>query len=119
MAAMAGALVLNIGTLSEHWIEAMLSPGRPAGGQSCSTRSVRGDALGRSSCAFLDELEIAVLRGNAAEIATLAGREAGSGASSRSARRIRAPTSPGPRRRCSGQSQRSPARPTTSRTVSA
>ena len=41
MAAMAGALVLNIGTLSEHWIEAMLLAGKAAGGRSCSTRSVR------------------------------------------------------------------------------
>ena len=45
MAAMAGALVLNIGTLSEHWIEAMLPPGRQPVARSCSTRSVRGDAL--------------------------------------------------------------------------
>src|SRR5499426_1457473 len=27
MAALAGALVLNIGTLSEHWVEAMLAAG--------------------------------------------------------------------------------------------
>src|SRR5688500_19511470 len=31
MAALAGALVLNIGTLSERWIEAMLLAGRAAG----------------------------------------------------------------------------------------
>ena len=41
MAAMAGALVLNIGTLSEHWIEAMLLAGRQPAAPSCSTRSVR------------------------------------------------------------------------------
>jgi hydroxyethylthiazole kinase len=32
MASIAGALVLNIGTLSEHWIEAMLLAGRAAAG---------------------------------------------------------------------------------------
>ena len=30
MAALAGALVLNIGTLSAHWVEAMLVAGRAA-----------------------------------------------------------------------------------------
>src|SRR5881396_3588778 len=30
MASLAGALVLNIGTLSEHWIEAMVLAGRAA-----------------------------------------------------------------------------------------
>src|SRR2546425_6783356 len=32
MAAAAGALVLNIGTLSDHWVEAMLLAGRAANG---------------------------------------------------------------------------------------
>ena len=32
MVRLAGALVLNIGTLSEHWIESMLLAGRVAGG---------------------------------------------------------------------------------------
>jgi hydroxyethylthiazole kinase len=81
MAAAAGALVLNIGTLSDHWIEAMLAAGAaanragvpvvldPVGAGATRYRSETADRL-------LDVLEIAVVRGNAAEIATLAGREA-------------------------------------------
>jgi hydroxyethylthiazole kinase len=81
MAAAAGALVLNIGTLSEHWIEAMLLAGRAANGAGVP---VVLDPVGAGATRYrtatarrlLDELEIAVVRGNAAEIATLAGREA-------------------------------------------
>ncbi len=78
MAAAAGALVLNIGTLSEHWIEAMLLAGKatrgpivldPVGAGATSYRT-------RTAKRLLDELRVAVVRGNAAEIATLAGREA-------------------------------------------
>jgi hydroxyethylthiazole kinase len=81
MAAVAGALVLNIGTLSEHWVEAMLLAGRaanaasvpivldPVGAGATRYRTVTAQRL-------LDRLDIAVVRGNAAEIATLAGREA-------------------------------------------
>jgi hydroxyethylthiazole kinase len=81
MAASAGALVLNIGTLSEHWIEAMLLAGRAANGAGVP---IVLDPVGAGATRYrtataqrlLDELEIAVVRGNAAEIATLAGREA-------------------------------------------
>ena len=78
MAAMAGALVLNIGTLSEHWIEAMLLAGKAAGGPIVLDPVGAGATRFRTETAnrLLDELEIAVVRGNAAEIATLAGREA-------------------------------------------
>jgi hydroxyethylthiazole kinase len=78
MAAMAGALVLNIGTLSEHWIEAMLLAGKAAGGPIVLDPVGAGATRYRTETAkrLLDELEIAVVRGNAAEIATLAGREA-------------------------------------------
>ena len=81
MAAVAGALVLNIGTLSEHWIDAMLLAGRaanktgapivldPVGAGATSYRTETAQRL-------LAELEIAVVRGNSAEIATLAGRQA-------------------------------------------
>jgi hydroxyethylthiazole kinase len=81
MAAASGALVLNIGTLSDHWIEAMLLAGAaanragvpivldPVGAGATSYRTTTAHHL-------LTELEIAVVRGNAAEIATLAGREA-------------------------------------------
>jgi hydroxyethylthiazole kinase len=78
MAAAAGALVLNIGTLSEHWIEAMLLAGKAATGPivldpvGAGATRYRTDTVKR----LLDELPITVVRGNAAEIATLAGREA-------------------------------------------
>ncbi|MDQ2984606.1 MAG: hydroxyethylthiazole kinase [Actinomycetota bacterium] len=81
MAAIAGALVLNIGTLSEHWIEAMLLAGKAA---NQAAVPVVLDPVGVGATRYrtetaqrlLDQLEISVLRGNAAEIATLAGREA-------------------------------------------
>ncbi|HEV2903010.1 MAG TPA: hydroxyethylthiazole kinase [Gaiellaceae bacterium] len=78
MAAAAAALVLNIGTLSEHWIEAMLLAGKAAGGPivldpvGAGATSYRTDTARR----LLEELEITVVRGNAAEVATLAGRDA-------------------------------------------
>jgi hydroxyethylthiazole kinase len=78
MAAAAGALVLNIGTLSEHWVEAMLLAGRAAGGPIVLDPVGAGATRYRTETAkrLLDELDIAVVRGNAAEIATLAGRDA-------------------------------------------
>jgi hydroxyethylthiazole kinase len=78
MAAAAGALVLNIGTLSEHWIEAMLLAGKAAQGPIVLDPVGAGATRYRTETAkrLLDELPIAGVRGNAAEIATLAGREA-------------------------------------------
>jgi hydroxyethylthiazole kinase len=78
MASAAGALVLNIGTLSAHWVEAMLLAGKAAGGPIVLDPVGAGATRYRTETAkrLLDELEVAVLRGNAAEIATLAGREA-------------------------------------------
>jgi hydroxyethylthiazole kinase len=78
MAAVAGALVLNIGTLSEHWVEAMLLAGRSANGPIVLDPVGAGATRYRSETAkrLLDELDIAVVRGNAAELATLAGRDA-------------------------------------------
>jgi hydroxyethylthiazole kinase len=81
LAAVAGALVLNIGTLSDHWIQGMLLAGAAANraGVPVVLDPVGAGATRyRTSTArrLLDELEIAVVRGNAAEIATLAGREA-------------------------------------------
>src|ERR671915_958031 len=78
MASTAGALVLNIGTLSEHWVEAMLLAGR------ATTAPIVLDPVGAGATSYrtdtakrlLDELPVAVVRGNRAEIATLAGREA-------------------------------------------
>jgi hydroxyethylthiazole kinase len=78
MASAAGALVLNIGTLSEHWIQAMILAGKAAGGPIVLDPVGAGATRYRTDTAkrLLDELDIAVVRGNAAEIATLAGREA-------------------------------------------
>ena len=81
MVCLAGALVLNIGTLSERWIDAMLLAGRAA--------SERGtpivlDPVGAGATRYrteaakrlLDELAVTVVRGNEGEVATLAGAEA-------------------------------------------
>ena len=81
MVGLASALVLNIGTLSEHWIEAMLLAGRAA--------SARGipvvlDPVGAGATAYrtdtarriLGEVGVTVLRGNAGEVATLVGADA-------------------------------------------
>src|SRR5690349_7302241 len=81
MAPLAGALVLNIGTLSPPWVEAMISAGRAANGAGVP---IVVDPVGAGATRYrtdtarrlLDELEVAVVRGNQAEIATLAGREA-------------------------------------------
>jgi hydroxyethylthiazole kinase len=78
MAAAAGALVLNIGTLSEDWVGAMLLAGKAAAGPIVLDPVGAGATRYRTETAkrLLDELDIAVVRGNAAEIATLAGRDA-------------------------------------------
>jgi hydroxyethylthiazole kinase len=78
MAAGAGALVLNIGTLDEHWVDAMLLAGKAANGPIVLDPVGAGATRYRTETAkrLLDELDIAVVRGNAAEIATLAGRDA-------------------------------------------
>jgi hydroxyethylthiazole kinase len=78
MAANAGALVLNIGTLSEHWIEAMLLAGRAATGPIVLDPVGAGATRYRTETAkrLLAELDVTVVRGNAAEIATLAGHAA-------------------------------------------
>jgi hydroxyethylthiazole kinase len=81
MAAAASALVLNIGTLSDDWVEAMLLAGRaanragvpvvvdPVGAGATSYRT-------ETSRRLLADLDVAVVRGNSAEIATLAGQAA-------------------------------------------
>jgi hydroxyethylthiazole kinase len=81
MVGLASALVLNIGTLSPHWVEAMLLAGRAANRRGVP---IVLDPVGAGATRYrtdtakrlLDELEIAVLRGNAGEIATLVGIEA-------------------------------------------
>jgi hydroxyethylthiazole kinase len=81
MVGLAGALVLNIGTLSEPWIDAMLIAGRAARNRGVP---VVLDPVGAGATAYrtetakrlLDELDLTVLRGNAGEVATLVGVEA-------------------------------------------
>jgi hydroxyethylthiazole kinase len=80
MVSMAGALVLNPGTLSPEWVEAMLIAGRkanelgipivldPVGAGATQLRT-------ESNLHLLEELEVAVLRGNPGEIGALAGIE--------------------------------------------
>ena len=81
MVGLAGVLVINIGTLSEHWIDSLLAAGRAA--------SERGipiviDPVGAGATRYrtetskrlLDELDVTVLRGNAGEVATLVGVDA-------------------------------------------
>jgi hydroxyethylthiazole kinase len=78
MVGLAGALVLNIGTLSRHWVEAMLAAGRAANARGVP---VVLDPVGVGATAYrtdtarriLDEVDVAVLRGNAGEVATLVG----------------------------------------------
>lgn len=81
MARLAGALVLNIGTLSPQWVEAMLAAGKAANDAGIP---VVLDPVGAGATAYrtetarriLGEVDVAVLRGNAGEIATLVGVEA-------------------------------------------
>ena len=78
MAAAADALVLNIGTLSEQWVEAMLLAGKATKGPIVLDPVGAGATRYRTETAkrLLAELDVAVVRGNSAELATLAGREA-------------------------------------------
>ncbi|MBA3365583.1 MAG: hydroxyethylthiazole kinase [Actinobacteria bacterium] len=81
MASAAGALVLNIGTLSDDWIEAMVLAGKAA---NAAGVPVVLDPVGAGATRYrtetarrlLAEVDVAIVRGNAAEIATLAGRKA-------------------------------------------
>jgi hydroxyethylthiazole kinase len=81
MAAIAGALVLNIGTLSPGWVEAMLLAGGAANAHGVP---VVLDPVGAGATTYrtetakriLGEVDVAVLRGNAGEVATLVGVEA-------------------------------------------
>jgi len=81
MVRLAGALVLNIGTLSPHWVEAMLLAGRAANEADVP---VVLDPVGAGATTYrtetahriLNDVGVAVLRGNAGEVATLVGVEA-------------------------------------------
>jgi hydroxyethylthiazole kinase len=81
MVALAGALVLNIGTLSPHWVDAMLAAGKAANSAGVP---VVLDPVGAGATRYrtetakriLSEVDVTVLRGNQGEIATLVGVDA-------------------------------------------
>jgi hydroxyethylthiazole kinase len=81
MVELAGALVLNIGTLSPHWVEAMLAAGKAA---NAAGVPVVLDPVGAGATRYrtdtarrlLEQVDVAVLRGNHGEVATLVGVEA-------------------------------------------
>jgi hydroxyethylthiazole kinase len=81
MVGLASALVLNIGTLSPHWVDAMLLAGTAA---NAAGVPVALDPVGAGATRYrtetarriLDTVDVAVLRGNAGEVATLVGVEA-------------------------------------------
>jgi hydroxyethylthiazole kinase len=78
MVALAGALVLNIGTLSPRWVDAMVLAGKAANERGVP---VVLDPVGAGATPYrtatarrlLEEVNVAVLRGNQGEIATLVG----------------------------------------------
>jgi len=78
MVALADALVLNIGTLSPPWVEAMIAAGKAAG---AAGTPVVLDPVGAGATRYrtdtakriLSEVNVTVLRGNQGEVATLVG----------------------------------------------
>ena len=83
MVSLAGALVLNIGTLSPPWIEAMLKAGKRANALhvpvildpvGAGATRLRTDSARR----LIAGLSIQAIRGNASEILSLAGEKSGS-----------------------------------------
>lgn len=81
MVGIAGALVLNIGTLTPDWVDAMELAGKRANERGipvvldpvgAGATALRTD----SSKRLLDNVKVSIVRGNNAEIATLAGIEA-------------------------------------------
>jgi hydroxyethylthiazole kinase len=81
MVALAGALVLNIGTLSQHWVEAMVAAGRAA---NAAAVPVVLDPVGAGATRYrtdtarriLEEVNVTILRANQGEMATLVGIQA-------------------------------------------
>jgi len=81
MVGLASALVINIGTLSDPWIHAMLLAGKAANARGIP---VVLDPVGVGATRYrtdtarriLDEVDVTVLRGNQGEVATLVGAEA-------------------------------------------
>ncbi len=81
MVGLAGALVLNIGTLEEAWVEAMIAAGAAANARNVP---IVLDPVGAGATRYrtetakriLDTIDVAVLRGNPGEVATLVGLDA-------------------------------------------
>jgi hydroxyethylthiazole kinase len=81
MVGLAGALVLNIGTLESAWVDSMIAAGAAANARGVP---IVLDPVGAGATRYrtetakrlLDTLDVAVLRGNAGEVATLVGAEA-------------------------------------------
>jgi hydroxyethylthiazole kinase len=81
MARLASALVLNIGTLSSHWVDAMLLAG---GAATARGAPIVLDPVGAGATQYrtltahriLDSVDVTVVRGNAGEVATLVGAHA-------------------------------------------
>lgn len=81
MVSFAGALVLNIGTLTWEWIDSMIAAGKKA---SAAGVPVVLDPVGAGATAMrteaakkiMAEVRVSVIRGNAAEVAVLAGYDA-------------------------------------------
>jgi hydroxyethylthiazole kinase len=81
MVALAGALVLNIGTLSSHWVDAMIAAGKAA---NAAGTPVVLDPVGAGATVYrtetarrmLSEIDVTVVRGNQGEVATLVGVDA-------------------------------------------
>jgi hydroxyethylthiazole kinase len=83
MVSLAGALVLNIGTLSPSWVQAMLKAGKRANALhvplildpvGAGATRLRTDSARR----LIEGLSIQVIRGNASEVLSLAGDKSGS-----------------------------------------
>lgn len=79
MVAHAGALVLNIGTLTDSWVASMIKAGRHATdlGKPVVLDPVGAGATGlrtRAARKILTETRVGVVRGNASEILSLAGQ---------------------------------------------
>src|SRR6266508_3636025 len=81
MVGLASALVINIGTLSPHWVDAMLVAGKAANAVGVP---VVLDPVGAGATKYrtdtarriLEQVNVTVLRGNQGEIATLVGVQA-------------------------------------------
>ena len=78
MVGLASALVLNIGTLSPHWVDAMLLAGAAAKVPIVLDPVGAGATQYRTATAhrILDAVDVTVVRANAGEVATLVGAHA-------------------------------------------